>query len=148
MPDPSAGEIGGIFAGIVALFASIGGGISWLAGWKDRREETRAAKLDAWQRELSDREDKIATAQREYQESIEKRLVALVKWASRMQTKYSALWNGYQQISTELRHKEPDNAALARADEMLRIAMPLDPNIPHDLAELLAEHDDDDEIAP
>lgn len=138
MPDPSAGEIGGIFAGLVALLATVGAGFKWLLGWRDRREETRAAKLEAWETALEARDA-------EYREKIERRLTALVKWASRMQTKYNAMWNGYQLISSELRHKEPDNPALARADEMLRLAMPVDPNIPADLVELLGEIDDIEE---
>ncbi len=138
MPDPTLGEAGGIFAGIVALLATIGGGFKWMLGWRDRREESRAEKLAAWEARLEARDT-------DYQASIEKRLRALVKWAVRMQTNYSALWNGYQHLATELRHKEPGNSALARAEEMIRLAMPLDPHIPADFAEMLAQAAEDEE---
>jgi len=145
MPDPSAGEIGGIFAGVIAALVAFGHGIRWLLGWEARRDATRSAKLDVWQRELTERERKIDTAQAEYHASIERRLAALVKWAVRMQTKHAALWNGYQQVVVELRHHDPDNLALSHADEMMKLAIPLDPNIPAYLLEMLSQINGDDE---
>lgn len=59
MSDPSAGEIGGVFAGVIALLVAIGHGIRWLMGWEERRDATRKAKLDAWQHELAAREAKV-----------------------------------------------------------------------------------------
>jgi hypothetical protein len=55
MNDPTAGEAGGIFAGVVALLVAVGHGVRWWIGWTDRRAATRAAKLDAWQHELQAR---------------------------------------------------------------------------------------------
>jgi hypothetical protein len=52
MNDPSAGEIGGIFAGMVGLLVALGHAVKWWLGWTDRRAATRAAKLEAWHREL------------------------------------------------------------------------------------------------
>jgi uncharacterized protein HemX len=66
MADPSAGEVGGVFAGAVALIVALGHGIRWWLGWTDRRAATRSAKLDAWQNQLDERETRIEAQQLEY----------------------------------------------------------------------------------
>lgn len=52
-------ETGGIFAGIVALLATFGGGVRWAVKWTDRRQETRAAKLLVWEAALDAREMRL-----------------------------------------------------------------------------------------
>src|SRR3546814_430675 len=61
MSDPlgEAGGIGGIFAGTVAVLGLLGGGIRWMLNWKERREESRSAKLQAWHDELAAREKRL-----------------------------------------------------------------------------------------
>jgi hypothetical protein len=52
----SAGEIGGVLAGGVAILGLVGGGLKWLAGWAIKRDETRAARNARWEAELDERE--------------------------------------------------------------------------------------------
>jgi len=132
MPDPSAGEIGGIFAGIVATLATIGGGIRWIVGWKERGEETRAAKLAAWEKRLEERDDA-------YQAGIENKLNALTKWASAVHRELSALRAAYPPVASALRRVDKDNPALALADKLLGTAYPLDPTLPSELIDLLRQ---------
>jgi len=139
MPDPSAGEIGGIFAGAVALLVAIGKAFAWLVNLDDRRESTRHAKLDAWQRELDARETRIDRAQVEYQKKIEGQLAALASWNARLQRQQSGLLRAYQTISAALRALDPASPALGAADELIRAAFPVDPDTPAEFLALLAD---------
>lgn len=138
-PDPSAGEVGGVFAGLVALLYAVGKGLAWLLDWEERRKETRQAKLDRWHRELAAREDKLERQQEEYQSRIEKQL-------DHLQRQQAALVGGYQLIAGALRLIDPSNPALRQADDLLRTAFPLDPLVPVDLHALaLRAHRTDEE---
>lgn len=137
MPDPSAGEVGGIFAGVVALLVAIGHGIRWLMGWEDRRERTRAQKLDAWQRQLAEREKKIDESQATYQASIEARLASISATAERLHNEHAALLSAYHLVASALRAADPGNPVLRMADELLRAAFPLDPATPTDMVALM-----------
>lgn len=117
---PSAGELGGIFAGAVAMLVALGHGLRWWLGWTDRRAATRAAKLDAWQKQLEERE-------RELWAKVEAEIGSL-------RSQHAALLGGYQLIAAELRLLKPDSDALRRADELLRSAFLLDPLLPTDIA--------------
>jgi len=50
----SAGEAGGIFAGVISVLGIIGGGFAWLAGWFERRSTSREGKLQRWHDELEE----------------------------------------------------------------------------------------------
>jgi hypothetical protein len=126
-PDPSAGEVGGVFAGIVAGLVALGHGLRWLLGWSDRRSSTRTAKLDAWQRQLDEREQRIADQQAEYWNRVEREL-------EQSRRERAALLGGYQLIATAMRLVDPDNDALRRADELIRSAFLLDPLLPPDIS--------------
>src|SRR3546814_3018803 len=81
MSDPgvSAGEVGGIFAGSIALLAAIGQGIKWLLNFRERQADSRSAKLQAWHEELQAREKRIEEKQEKYQAEIEHRLSTLMR---------------------------------------------------------------------
>lgn len=141
MADPSAGEVGGVFAGAVALIVALGHGIRWWLGWTDRRAATRSAKLDAWQHQLDEREKRIEAQQDDYWSRVERELEVLRR-------EHSALLGGYQLITAALRVVDPENNALRRADELLRTAFLLDPVLPGDMASIaqrIRRRDDDDE---
>jgi hypothetical protein len=141
MADPSAGEVGGVFAGAVALIVALGHGMRWWLGWTDRRAATRSAKLDAWQNQLDEREKRIDAQQAEHWSRVERELEVLRR-------EHSALLGGYQLITAALRVVDPGNDALRRADELLRSAFLLDPLLPGDIATIaqrIRRRDDEDE---
>jgi hypothetical protein len=113
MNDPTAGEVGGIFAGVVALLAVMGKGLRWWLGWTDRRAATRAAKLDAWHKQLDEREQRIDRQQEEYWARIQGEI-------DRLRSENAAVLSAYQLIAARLRAQDPDDEALKRADELLR----------------------------
>jgi hypothetical protein len=142
MHDPSAGEIGGLFAGLVALLAVVGRGLRWWLGWTDRHAASRAAKLDAWQQELGQRERRFDERQREYEGRIELELDAL-RAADRqrgeemasLKIEHAALRTAHQLISSALRRTDPYNPALGQAEEILKAAFPPDAVLPADIAD-------------
>lgn len=142
METPSAGEVGGMFAGAVALVIAAGHGFRWLLGWEERRDKARTQKLDAWQKQLDEREQRIdaeiAAQHRETQNEL-KALKALHQQSAR---ENAALFNGYQLLHTRLRFCDPTDPALNMADELLRAVFPPDPNVPEDLTSLVRRVDD------
>lgn len=134
-PGVSPGEIGGIFAGIIALLAAIGKGLQWLLNWKDARENTRSAKLDRWHRELLAREAHLAREQTAYQQRIEDRLEVI-------DTQNQALRIAFDLVAGKLRKVAPEDAALVQAEQLLAAAFPLVPKIPRGMSAKLAEIED------
>ena len=137
MNDPSAGEVGGLFAGAVAMLVAIGHGLRWWLGWTDRRAENRAVKLDAWQRELAAREARFDERQDEYQRRIELEL-------DKVRSEHAALFAGYQLIATELRTINPKSDALRRADELLRATFSAETSLPASFSALTRRLDNID----
>jgi uncharacterized protein HemX len=128
MSDPiSAGEIGGIFAGIVAVLATIGGGIRWLLGWKQQRAETLHAKLIKWEEKLDQREAKLDAEQAGNMAALERRV-------EKVEQQNVALRKGYYIVAGKLRSFDPSDPDLKQADDILRAAFPYDPFIPPDMA--------------
>lgn len=134
MADPSAGEVGGIFAGAVALFVALGHGIKWWLGWTDRRAATRSAKLDAWQQQLDERERRLDGQQAEHWKQVELQL-------GQLRREHAALRGGYQLIAGALRLLDPESPALHRADELLKAAWPLEPLTPSDMQKVILSVD-------
>jgi hypothetical protein len=133
MTDPtavSAGEAGGIFAGVLALLALLGRGLKWLLDWRAARadaiEAGREGRLKEWQEELDARERRLEEQQAEHQARIEAKL-------ARMEAQQSALLNGYQLIASALRALDPASQALKMADQLLTAAFALDPLTPPDM---------------
>lgn len=137
MSDPSAGTIGGIFAGIVAMLVALGHALKWWLGWTDGRALTRTKKLDAWQTELQARENRFDERQAEYQARIECEL-------TRLRAEHSAMYLAYQLVATEMRTIHPHNEALRRADELMRTAFPLEATLPPFGAAAIARLNDTD----
>lgn len=125
MHDPSAGQVGGIFAGIVALLVAIGQGVRWAVNYGDKRAVARAAKLDAWEARLDARE-KIFEAQ------IEARMMAL-------EAENRAYRNALSHVLPALRTIDPKHPSLRMADEALHSAFPTEFRIPPDMQNKLDE---------
>lgn len=137
MSDPggvSPGEMGGMFAGAVALLGTIGAGIRWLLGWKERRAESRSAKLQAWHDELVAREARL-DAERE------RDIAGLREDIAKLRREHGALLNAYQLLAGALRVLDATNPALRMADEMLRAAYPVDAVTPADMRVMLGSMD-------
>lgn len=131
MPDPqstvTAGEVGGIIAGATAVLYAIGRGVGWLLNFKEGRENSRAAKLQAWHDELAAREAKIDA-------KIEQRLGTLEADNERMAERQNELlqlldhWRiAYRIIAAELVQVAPHSAALIAATAILNEPLP----VPH-----------------
>lgn len=135
--SPSPGEIGGIFAGIVALLATIGAGFRFLFNWTERRASSRAAKLEAWHNELKEREAKLDNEQTAFQARLEESVAQLGR-------ENRALRLAFQLVSAPLRTLDPSNPALIRAEQLLQAAFPLDADISADLERLIAAIPDAD----
>jgi uncharacterized protein HemX len=127
----SAGEVGGMVAGAIAILAALGKAAAWALNWKDARARTRAAKLQAWHEELRAREEQQDKRDRDYQQRIETQL-------RRLAVENRVLRRAFELVAEPLRRLEPDNPNLARAQLMLDRAFPLDPALPEDLATLTA----------
>lgn len=123
--DPSAGEVGGIFAGIVAVLVAIGHGIKWTINWNDARATSRAAKLDAREVRLRERET-------EFEEKIEARMAILER-------ENRAYRLALSHVIPALSALDPGNASLHLAEEALRAAFPLSFRVPGDMRDKLDE---------
>jgi hypothetical protein len=129
----SPGEAGGLFAGMMAVLALLGGGAKWLLNWRERQAESRAAKLQAWHEELGRREQRLDAEEEGYRKRIEQRLGELSDWNQRLQREHAALLGGYQLLAGALRAIDPANSALELADQILAVAFPVDPVTPRPL---------------
>ncbi|SMF70491.1 hypothetical protein [Allosphingosinicella indica] len=135
MNDPlSAGEAGGIFAGVVALLALLGKGAQWLLNWNDARVSSRSAKLDAWHAELERREERLDAEQKAYQDRLESRL-------KKLEGENQALRLAFELVAVPLRAIDPGNPKLAQAEELLRSAFPLVPQVPAEMRAALGAID-------
>lgn len=148
MNDPSVGEIGGIFAGFVGMLVAAGHGLKWWLGWTDRRVARRAAKLDAWQKELSARERAFDQRQVEHWGNIQAELAELrskdelrASELAALRIEHRALRTAHQLISSALRKVDSDNPALGQAEEILKAAFPPEALTPPDMSGLLDQID-------
>lgn len=118
--DPSAGAIGGVFAGIVALLVALGHAGKWLLNWNDARASARVARLDLWEAKLEKRETEFET-----------RIDAEIR-ALRDENRAWRL--AFHLVSQRLMALDPTDRALIDADEVLRSAFPVETHLPSDMA--------------
>jgi uncharacterized protein HemX len=144
MSDPSVGQVGGVFAGVVALAVAVGHGLRWWLGWTDRRAASRAAKLDAWQRELMLREARLDAEQAAIIAEIKAQLAELRASNDQLRTEHAALLGAFQLVAGGLRAENPHNPALGLADEILKAAFPIEPRLPASIADAAAKLNDVD----
>lgn len=132
----TAGDVGGVFAGLVAILYALGKGAAWVLNWKEARENTRSAKLDAWHRELAEREAKLDAEIETRLNRVEQDHATLVKNHTEVLIRFERSRAGYRVIAAELISLAPHSAALIQATAILKEALP----IPTDLSpEMAAE---------
>jgi hypothetical protein len=121
------GEAGGVFAGLVALLALLGQGAKWLLNWKDVRENTRAARLRAWEQSLDKREkdqrEEAVERERKYHDKTDKRLVA-------MENKAALMFALNLQLVAELERLDAGSPVLVRVRLAIKEALKIDPELP------------------
>lgn len=133
--SPSPGEWAGIISAIAGAVFGFGKGIQWLFSWKARREDGRAAKLQAWHNELSAERDRLAIERAELHEAVVKRVDGLQAEVGVLRDENSALRIAFELVATPLRAIDPGNSALARAEQLLTSAFRrLDPTPTPDMA--------------
>lgn len=144
----SPGTAGGVFAGIVAAFVAIGRGVAWFINWKGARDDSRSARLRAWESSLEKREH-------QYRELIEARLRitetslkdsnARIELAEEklevFESKATVMASVLFETLAEVVRLDPTSVLLARARTQLMDAFPLDDHTPPVLAELVRRID-------
>lgn len=134
MSEVSPGEIGGIFAGAVALAATFGHGIKWLLGFTSAQQASRQLKLQQWHDELAAKEAQLDAEADAYKTKIENRLAGLEEAQGVILSVCHALAAGLRTI-------DPANPALGIYDQMLRKAFRVDPTTPAAMIATLNEID-------
>lgn len=142
MENWTTGQVGGLLAGVVAGLGALGGFVRWALGWGQSQAKLREAKLERWERRLTEREI-------EYRETIEAELAQLRAEIARQSVAHAREIRALRQnhaetrsvlldVTVELRVHAPDSEALARAHKNLSIAYPLEPNadLPDDMTKL------------
>ncbi len=120
MDNVSAGEVGGIFAGVVVALGTIGKGIAWLFAWDKATRDSKDNKLARWEASLAARE--IA-----YREEIEERLEELKTdldrakgVADQLNLTVTTLVIAVEDLTSELESHAPNALSLKRARALLK----------------------------
>ncbi len=114
--SPDSSDWAAILGVFVAAATLIGGGIKWLFGRADRREERQQKREDA------------------YVEKIEARLAVLEK-------RTGELWTCFNLVTHALHAKDPLDPALQRAADILGDAFPINLSTPKDMQDALRRID-------
>ncbi len=131
MDNFSAGEAGGIFAGVVALLALLGKGVAYLLNVHEERTQRRSAKLDEWEQSLVRRE-------KEMREATEGRLAAVERQVRELDRAYSLVVGVTHIMVDDLIVMNPRSAALSLVLSRIREAYPLTEDMPAELVNLAA----------
>jgi len=121
----SAGEVGGIIAGAIAIFAALGKGVAWLLNWKEARESSRSAKLQVWHDELTSREAKLDAEIASRLSRIEEKYERLEKNHFDVLIRFERQRNAYRVLAAEVIAVAPHSAALIQAQMILEEPMPV-----------------------
>ena len=126
MSDVSAGEVGGIVAGVLAVAAALGKAAQWV--WASYRDAgaSRSAKLDRWHDELTQREhalkaemDRQLSEMRVVQEELEAHRIAI------------------HVLVAKVARDDPHAPELRQVADVLGAAFPLHLEVPADMAAVL-----------
>ncbi|NYT43096.1 hypothetical protein HZY97_20140 [Sphingomonas sp. R-74633] len=121
----SAGEVGGIIAGAIAILAALGKGAAWLLNWKDARANSRSAKLQVWHDELTSREAKLDAEIASRLTRIEEKYERLEQHHFDVLIRFERQRNAYRVLAAEVIAVAPHSAALIQAQMILEEAMPV-----------------------
>ena len=72
----------------------------------------------------------------------EKRLASLEKGQANLVAKVLILGQALMEVTADLRHHAPASSSLVRAEAALKRAFPLDPRVPGDMLDLVAQMDE------
>lgn len=118
---------GWLAAGIISLLTLAGGSITWLVGRKDRSEDTRTAKLDAWHKELMAREQLFAAQQAAFQTRIDSHLARQDEKIGDLERDVAAYRASTASLVARVTHYDPDDPVLDQVAKLLGAAFPLTP---------------------
>lgn len=120
MDNVSAGEVGGIVAGILAALAALGKGIAWIVNWDKAARDSKEEKLTKW-------EANLVTREIDYREEIEDRLKELKAdldkakgIAEQLNTTVTTLVIAVEDLTSELESHAPNALSLRRARALLQ----------------------------
>lgn len=120
MDNVSAGEVGGIVAGILAALAALGKGIAWIVNWDKATRDNKEEKLAKW-------EANLVTREIDYREEIEHRLKELKAdldkakgIAEQLNTTVTTLVIAVEDLTSELESHAPNALSLRRARALLQ----------------------------
>lgn len=121
------GSVGWLAAGFVSLATMIGGGIAWLVSRKDRSEDTRTAKLDAWHKELMAREQLVAAQQAAFQTRIDRHLATQDEKIETLERDVERYRASTAALVARVHHYDPLDPVLDQVAKLLGAAFPLAP---------------------
>lgn len=139
MDDWSAGDVGGLFAGVVSLLGSLGLAARYLFGRADKAHAAEEKRLAAWRTSLDNRE-------RNERLTRERRLARLEKAVAWLEQLTSDQREVLVKVAVELELHNPQSLALAAAKIQLTkrypgFYEPVDDELPGDQAAVVARLD-------
>lgn len=135
MSDVSAGEVGGIVAGVLAVAAALGKAAQWV--WASYRDAgaSRSAKLDRWHDELTQREHALK-AEMDRQLS-EMRVVQAEQGKAEQGKELEAHRIAIHVLVAKVARDDPHAPELRQVADVLGAAFPLHMEVPADMAAVL-----------
>tara|TARA_B100000749_G_scaffold218650_1_gene173666 strand:- start:341 stop:766 length:426 start_codon:yes stop_codon:yes gene_type:complete len=141
MDNLSAGDVGGIFAGVVAVLTALGGAIAWLLNWHGERSDRKSAQLKEW-------EDSLARREKEQREVTEGRLAAVEQSVRQLDRAFNlAVWVTHIMVD-DLIVMNPRRASLGLVLSRINETYPVPEDMPDELANLAARLSAGKEIEP
>lgn len=120
----SAGEIGGVFAGIVAGLAALGKGAAWLLNWNEARTSSKQARLEKWEASLAERERAYREEIEERLKHSEERIQSMAAEIVTLRSNQITLTAGVVDLATDLDRHAPTSPVLESVIRQLK-ALPL-----------------------
>lgn len=136
---PSMLEWTGIASAVVLVLTAIGKGAQIVWGWRTEVRRSRADGLREW-------EDKLSKREADFDAALDMRLKQLETLSEKQAGQTTALRLAFEIVAGELRHRDPGNSALRRAEQLLAAAFPLDPFVPPEMSGALLRIDVTDTV--
>ena len=139
MDQMSAGEVGGVLAGALALLAALGKALAWLLNWDGARKNDREGRLAAWEKSLVEREKDYRAEIEGRLDQVQKDLAEAKVLAEVLNRNVSTLVIAVGDLASELEAHAPQALSLIRARKLLE-SLQLTPT-PASLAQLARKID-------
>lgn len=122
-----AGSAGGgwIAATVVSLLGLLGGFGAWLATRKDRSEDVRTTKLDAWHKELLARENLFGAQQAAFQARVDRHLAEQDEKIAGLEAELEKYRIATPALVARIAHHDPHDPILAQVAKLLGRQIPL-----------------------